>query len=199
MWRIVIRTRLKRTRVATKLNPTMLTLHNFFSSTGTEALATTSGRNVPATAGGNDPVTASTGRPTSDGNGPAQNEAVVPPPKKPKLSEGRQETKSIERRRICPSPKKNRMHRMYSSGQKHKVACYARQHGIRSAARHYNIHHRNVSRWMKLQLEDIKCPGKRANKKGQGRKISYPQEIEEKLVSWILQKREESLWLFPHR
>ena len=71
------------------------------------------------------------------------------------------------------------------------VAYYARQHGIRKAARHYGIHHRNVQRWVKDQVASLKTPGKRHNKKGQGRKISYPQELEEKLVTWILKKREE--------
>ena len=80
---------------------------------------------------------------------------------------------------------------MYSRGQKSEVAYYARHHGIRKAAKHYGIHHRNAQRWMKDQVTAIKNPKKRANKKGQGRKTTYPQELEEKLLSWILEKREE--------
>ena len=33
---------------------------------------------------------------------------------------------------------------------------------------------------------------KRKNIKGQGRKISYPQHLEEELVKWILEKLEQS-------
>ena len=80
---------------------------------------------------------------------------------------------------------------MYSRGQKNKVALFARHHGIRKAAMHYGVHHKNVQRWVKIQVAEIKNPTKRANTKGQGRKISYPQEVEEKLAAWILEKREQ--------
>ena len=43
---------------------------------------------------------------------------------------------------------------------------------------------------MKHQVSSIKNPRKHANRKGQGRKISYPQDLEDKLVAWILEKRE---------
>jgi len=80
---------------------------------------------------------------------------------------------------------------MYTQGQKDRVATYGRHHGIRKAARHYGVHHRNVQRWVKCQVTKIKNPRKRVNKKGQGRKISYPQELEEKILAWILEKREQ--------
>lgn len=81
---------------------------------------------------------------------------------------------------------------MYSRGQKDKIAYYVRHHGIRATARHYSVHHRNVQRWMSESLEKIKNPGKRQHRKGQGRKMSYSQELEDKLVAWILEKREEA-------
>ncbi len=89
--------------------------------------------------------------------------------------------------------KKKSIHRMYSQGQKSKVANYARHHGIRKASRHFGIHHRNVQRWVKSQVAVLKNPGKRVNKKGQGRKITYPPETEEKLLTWTLEKRESQL------
>ena len=55
---------------------------------------------------------------------------------------------------------------MYSRGQKSRVANYARHHGIRKASRYYGIHHKNVQRWMKNQVAEIKNP---VHKKGQGR------------------------------
>ena len=47
---------------------------------------------------------------------------------------------------------------------------------------------------MKEELDKMKNPNKhcRKFKKGQGRKLSYSYELEEQLVKWILEKREES-------
>ena len=87
--------------------------------------------------------------------------------------------------------KRKCIHKMYTRGQKSKVAYYARHHGIRKAAKHYGIHHSNVQRWMKDQVTAIKNPRKRANKKGHGRKIMYAQELEETLLLWILENREQ--------
>ena len=88
---------------------------------------------------------------------------------------------------------KKRIHKMYSRAHKKKVAYYARHHGIRKAARYYGVQHRNVQRWVKEQVNEIAKPTstKCLNKKGQGRKISYPRELEEKLLAWILEKRDE--------
>ena len=38
---------------------------------------------------------------------------------------------------------KQRMHRMYSVGQKDGVAHYARHHGVHAAAQHYGVAHKN--------------------------------------------------------
>ena len=83
-----------------------------------------------------------------------------------------------------------KIHRMYSRGQKSAVTLYARHHGIRAASRRYGVHHKNVQRWTKVEISKIKTPSKRVNQKGQGRKISYPQEIEDKLLAWVMEKRE---------
>ena len=69
---------------------------------------------------------------------------------------------------VTPPVKKCRIHRMYSQSQKRMVAYYARQHGIRKAARRYKIHHSNVERWVKNQVVSLKNPKKRSNKRGQG-------------------------------
>ena len=71
-----------------------------------------------------------------------------------------------------PPLKKSRIHRMYSQGQKRMVANYARHHGIRKAARHYGIHHRNVQRWVKSQVTSLKNPKKRSNKRVKAKKFS---------------------------
>lgn len=84
---------------------------------------------------------------------------------------------------------------MYTCAQKVKVVDYARHYGIRAAGRHFGVHHRNIQRWIKndVDMVPMKCGKfKRKNRKGQGRKISYPQHLEEELVKWVLEKREES-------
>ena len=61
---------------------------------------------------------------------------------------------------------------------------------MRAASRHFRVHNKNVSQWIKNRVAKIKNPHQRKFKKGQGRKISYPQEIEDKLLAWLLEKRE---------
>ena len=72
-----------------------------------------------------------------------------------------------------------------------KIARYTR---ARAAARHFGVHNKNCQRWLKEELDkkkprDMPSCGHR---KGQGRKVFYPKEIEEELVKWILEKREQS-------
>lgn len=60
---------------------------------------------------------------------------------------------------------------------------------------HFGVHHRNVQRWIKCDVDMVPMKRgklKRNNRKGQGRKISYPQHLEEELVKWVLEKREQS-------
>ena len=85
------------------------------------------------------------------------------------------------------------VHRMYSAHQKKKVAEYARHHGTRAAARHFGVHRRNIGRWLKENLDAMKGRKKRKNNKGQGRKLSYPVELDEKLLQWVLEKRDLQL------
>ena len=83
---------------------------------------------------------------------------------------------------------------LYSHAQKAKIARYTRYHGARAAVRHFGVHHKNCQRWLKEELDKKKprdMPS-RGHRKGQGRKVSCPKQIEEKLVKWILEKREQS-------
>ena len=80
------------------------------------------------------------------------------------------------------------MCKVYSKGQKKKVADYARHHRVSKAAKVFEVSHSNVVCWKKEEVSRIRNPGKR--ERGQSHKISYPNELEDKLVAWILEKRE---------
>lgn len=101
---------------------------------------------------------------------------------------------------VVPEPSQDSsrsvMHRMYSVAQKKKVAEYARFHGARAAARHFGIHRRCVGRWLQEHLDSGIGSSKkrgRKNKKGQGRKLSYPEELDNKVLQWVLEKRDLQL------
>ena len=83
--------------------------------------------------------------------------------------------------------------RIYSGYQKKRVAEYARHHGARAAARRFGVHCRNVGRWLKENLDAMKGRKKQRNNMGQGRKLSYPVELDEKLLQWVLDKRDLQL------
>ncbi len=84
------------------------------------------------------------------------------------------------------------IHRMNSLRQKQKVADYARMHGVRPAAAHFGMHRKNIQRWLRERIEEVKGK-KRKNRKGQGRKISYPREVDENILGWFLEKRDLQL------
>lgn len=72
--------------------------------------------------------------------------------------------------------------------QKLKVAEYARHHGLRPAERKFGIHRRNIAQWLENRLVEVKeKKRKRSNRPGQGRKLSYPVELDEQLVQWVLE------------
>ena len=48
------------------------------------------------------------------------------------------------------------MRTRYTRAQKAKVARYARFDGLRAAACHYSIHHKNAQRWLKEDLDKVK-------------------------------------------
>lgn len=81
----------------------------------------------------------------------------------------------------------------YTSVQKAKVARYAQFHGSRAAARHYSIHHKNAQWWLGEGLDNVRVTkrSKRKNETGGGRKLSYPKDIDNELLQWVMEKREE--------
>ena len=85
-----------------------------------------------------------------------------------------------------------KIRRMYSEKQKVRVVEYTRHHGVRPAMRHFGIHRRNIQRWMEeyrdyhfnaKKVRQAKA-GKR-HRKGQGRKLSYPVEVDQEILVWL--------------
>lgn len=71
------------------------------------------------------------------------------------------------------------------------MANHARQDEIRAAARNFKLHHKNFERWLKDDLT-VARPAY-GNKPGAGRKISYGQDIEEKLIEWVLIQQDKQV------
>ncbi len=95
--------------------------------------------------------------------------------------------------------------RQYTAKQKKRVVQYARHHGVRPAERKFGVPRKNIQRWLKSFLDGDFDQGiaKRGPKKQRiwrgrqkaGRKLSYPKEIDDKLLEWVLCLRERHLAL----
>ena len=73
-----------------------------------------------------------------------------------------------------------------------KVADYARHHGLRPAERKFGIHRRSIGRWLEVRLDEVKerKRRKKSNRPVQGRKLTYPEVIDDKLLQWLLEARD---------
>ena len=87
---------------------------------------------------------------------------------------------------------KGLLHRRYTDVQKIKVAEYTRQHGLRPGERGFGIHRRSIGQWLEVRLNEVKerKRRKKSNRPGQGRKLTYPVEIDDKLLQWLLEARD---------
>jgi hypothetical protein len=91
--------------------------------------------------------------------------------------------KTVTAREICKT---------YSEKQKRRIVEYAQHHRVRPAQRQYKVPRKNIQRWLselkKMQCDAVKVTqGRqtRRHKKGQGRKLSYPKEVDDKLMEWV--------------
>lgn len=73
-----------------------------------------------------------------------------------------------------------------------RIAEYARHHGIRATSRKFGVAKICISRWRNSLVPQVRAGVKRPKikRRGQGRRISYPKELEEKLVQWVLEMRD---------
>ncbi len=87
------------------------------------------------------------------------------------------------------------VYRAYSLRQKMEIVHFARQSSETAASRKYGMSRSTIYGWRDIDKEPIekKIPkntkGKHT-KKGAGRPISYPQELEDDVVAWVLRQRD---------
>ena len=92
------------------------------------------------------------------------------------------------------------MYASYTLRQKLEVVGYAKVHTDAEAARHFSILRTTLRAWKGLELQP-KDRKKSQNKKGNhvrkgahsGRPLSYSEDIEDQLLQWILETRDQQL------
>ena len=82
--------------------------------------------------------------------------------------------------------------RSFTASFKLKVVEYAEKNSNRGAARKFSVDDKRVREWRKQKNSLTELPTKKRRLEGGGRKAAYP-NLEEVLVSWIEQLREENL------
>ena len=83
----------------------------------------------------------------------------------------------------------------YNMLQKQRVVAYAKENTLAAAARKYFVAESTLCGWMKIQFEDIQERGQSLKmtkrRSGGGRKLTYPSEIDEEILAWVLSNREK--------
>ena len=76
-----------------------------------------------------------------------------------------------------------------------RVVAYAKGNMLAAAARKYFVAESTFRGWMKIQFEDIRERGQSLKmtkrRSGGGRRLTYPSEIDEEILAWVLSKREK--------
>ena len=81
----------------------------------------------------------------------------------------------------------------YSFDEKLKIADEARQIGLRPASVKFKVAVGTLHGWMKLTASDRPEKGPNSRRRGAGRKLSYDDDIDDQILSWFLQKREQHI------
>ena len=89
------------------------------------------------------------------------------------------------------SPHIRGKYKHYSHAEKLKIADAARQIGIRPAAKKFKVPVATLQGWKNLSKE--KLPSKRVRGVGGGRKLTYPAELDDEIMSWFLQQRDQHI------
>ena len=97
------------------------------------------------------------------------------------------------------SSRKGTAYKTYTLGKKLEVLEYVKSFNESQAASHFGIPRTTISSWKGLNVQPKKQPSGMAKTKGKhlakgsGRPLSYPQSVEDEIVSWILQMRDLQL------
>ena len=91
-------------------------------------------------------------------------------------------------------------YKSYSLHKKLEVVAYRREHSETEASRQFGVPRSTIYGWRNLDKEPIEKSQKKGKfpmskkgklmKKGAGRPISYKQEIEDELITWVLRQRD---------
>ena len=120
----------------------------------------------------------------------------LPPPAE---SDSNKITTPHKKTRVAINPKPRSPTRTHYSSynmlQKQRVVAYAKENTLAAAARKYFVAESTLRGWMKIQFEDIRERGQSLKmtkrRSGGGRKLTYPSEIDEEILAWVLSKREK--------
>lgn len=80
-------------------------------------------------------------------------------------------------------------YKYFNLKQKLEVVKFSKTHGIRGAANHYKIPKSTVMNWSKIDYSDTVRDKKGCLQK-EGRHLSYPPELDNKICEWVLQQRD---------
>ena len=89
--------------------------------------------------------------------------------------------------------KKRCSYRSYTFHQKLEPAEFAKIHGVHVAARHFDIPAWTLSEWGKLDSEKNRYSTPRGRKPGGGRKVTYGEELDTEILTWVLESRKQQI------
>lgn len=82
-------------------------------------------------------------------------------------------------------------YKAYTVKEKVTIVQEAKTAGLRPIAAKYNLTPSTLAGWMKTDFSKQRNPGGRLS--GGGRKISYGQDVDSKIISWVLEQREQQI------
>ena len=87
----------------------------------------------------------------------------------------------------------NKIRHRYSLQQKKRAVAMAKSKSVQAAATYYRIPRTTINRWMVDRYFDVKRT-KKGNKLGkQGRPLTYDQDLDMALLTWLLEARDKHL------
>ena len=122
--------------------------------------------------------------------GPGRPRKVQPPTQRVIDSDSEQSDKENADTGLEGEAKKTK--RIYGIQQKRRIVAYATKNSVTEAHEYFNVPRTTINRWMKDGYFERETT-KKGTKKGAGRPIVYGVEIDEQLLTWLLDARDKQL------